>query len=67
LPKTVFVHSGHDSQQRAFAGAVAAQDADLGAGVEGEPDIFEDFPLTDLLGQPGHLEYVLLGHLVCWV
>ena len=54
----VLIEAGHDLEQRAFAGAVAAEDADLGAGIEREPDIFEDFALTDLLGQAFDLEDV---------
>ena len=42
---------GHDPQQRALARAVAAQHADLGAGIERQPDILEHFALADLLGQ----------------
>ena len=52
LAVEVLIDAGHDPQQRALAGAVAAQDADLRAGVEREPDIFEDFALANLLGQP---------------
>ena len=62
LAVEVLVLAGHDPQQRALAGAVAAQDADLGAGIEREPDIFEDFALTNLLGQRGHLKDVFLSH-----
>ena len=64
LAVEVLVLAGHDPQQRAFAGAVAAQHADLGTGIERQPDIFEDFALANLLGQRGHLEDVFLGHAV---
>ncbi len=55
--------AGHDLEQRALAGAVQAQDADLGAGEERQPDALEDLPvgrvdLTEVL----HYIDVLLGH-----
>ena len=62
LAVEVLVDAGHDPQQRALAGAVAAQHADLGAGIEREPDILEHLALADLLGQRGHLIDVLLRH-----
>ena len=36
------VQPGHDAQQARLARAVRAQDADLGAGVERQPDALED-------------------------
>ena len=38
----LLVDARHDLQQRAFAGAVGAEHADLGAGIEREPDVIED-------------------------
>src|SRR4029453_10646422 len=38
----VLVLAGHDLEQRALARPVQAEDADLGAVVEREPDVFED-------------------------
>ena len=64
LAVEVLVDPGHDPQQRALARAVAAQHADLGAGIKREPDIFEDFALADLLGHARHLVDVFLGHAV---
>ena len=49
------VQAGHDPQQRALAGSVLPQHADLGAGIEGQTDVFEDFPLAELFGQAGDL------------
>ncbi len=66
LAVEVLVDAGHDPQQRAFAGAVATEHADFRARVEREPDIFEDFALTNLLGQAFHLKDVLLGHVRCF-
>src|SRR2546430_2457293 len=42
LPKNAFVDTRHDAQQRALAGAVGAEHADLGAEVEREPDVVEN-------------------------
>ena len=58
----VLVAAGHDAQQRALAGAVAADDADLGPGVEGEPDVLEDLALAVGLGEVLDGEDVLFGH-----
>ena len=33
----------HDLEQRALAGAVQAEHADLGAEIKGQPDVFEHF------------------------
>ena len=56
----VVVEAGHDAQQRALAGAVGAEHADLRAREERQPDVLED----DLVGridlpQPLHGEDVL--------
>jgi hypothetical protein len=39
------VHAGHDAQHGRFAGAVEAEQADLGAGEEGQGDVLDDLPL----------------------
>ena len=55
--------AGHDLQQRALAGAVQPQHADLGAGKEGEPDILQDLAVGRIdLPQVFHHVDVLLGH-----
>ncbi len=58
----VLVLQGHDAQQRAFAGAVAADDADLGAGIERQPDVLEHLALAVGLGEVLDREDVLFGH-----
>ena len=58
----ILVDAGHDSQQGALARAVAAQHADLGAGIKRQPDILEHFALGDFLGQTIDLIDVLLAH-----
>jgi len=45
LALDVLVDAGHDAQQGGLAGAVQAQHADLGAGVERQGDVFQDFAL----------------------
>ena len=47
----VGVEPGHDPQERALARAVAPDHADLGARVERQPDVLEDFLLAVSLGQ----------------
>ena len=45
----------HDAQQRRLTGAVDAEDTDLGAGKEGEPDIAQDVATgLERLAQPFH-------------
>jgi hypothetical protein len=52
LAVEVGVQPRHDAQQRALAGAVGAHHADLGAGIEGEPDVLQDLPVgRDDLGR----------------
>ena len=46
----VLVDAGHDAQQRGFSRAVRAEDADLRAVVERQPDAAQGFPAT--AGQP---------------
>jgi hypothetical protein len=41
----VLIHPRHDAQQRALSGAVRAEDADLRAGKEREPDALQDLAL----------------------
>ena len=50
------IHSGHDAQQTGFARAVEAEHADLGAGEEGQGDIFQD----NALGRD-HLAHAVHG------
>ena len=63
LASEILVDAGHDAQERTLTRAVEPDDADLGAGVERQPDPAEDLPsgghgLTQVL----HREYVLGGH-----
>ncbi len=62
LAVELLVSPGHDAQQRALAGAVATQHADLGAGVEGKPDVFENLALAEFFGERGDLVDIFLGH-----
>ena len=55
--------AGHDLQQRALAGAVEAQHADLGAREERQPDILQDLAVGRIdLPQILHYVDVLLSH-----
>ena len=57
------VQAGHDAEQRALAGPVRADDADLGAPEEGEPDPLQDLDLRgDHLAEVLHGEDVFAGH-----
>jgi len=58
----VLVGAGHDAQQAALAGAVAADDADLGAGVERQPDVLEHLALGVRLGERFDGENILFRH-----
>src|SRR5262249_49149331 len=58
----VLVFQGHDAQQTALAGAVTADDANLCARVECQPDVLEHFALVVRLAQVLYREDVLLGH-----
>ena len=63
LAREVLVHAGHDAQQRALAGPVAAQDADLGRRVERQPDALQDLlALRRDLAEVLHGEDVLRCH-----
>jgi hypothetical protein len=56
------VGPGHDAQHRGFARAVEAEQADLGAGEEGQRDVLDDLALGgDDLAHAEHGHYVL-GH-----
>src|SRR5204862_6100205 len=60
LTEQVRVHSRHDAEERAPAGAARAEHADLGAGKEREPEAPQDFPLgRDDLAKILHRVYVL--------
>ena len=56
------VLKGHDSKQGALTGAVAANDADLGSRIKGEPDILEHFLAVECLGEAFDCENVGFGH-----
>ena len=59
----VLVHAGHDLQHGGLAGTVQAQQADLGAGEEGQRDVLDDLPLgRHHLGHAVHGVDVLRGH-----
>ena len=63
LADEVRIYSRHDPQQRALACTVGTQDADLGAGIEGEVDAFEDLAGgRHDLSQVAHGEDVFAGH-----
>jgi hypothetical protein len=62
LAREIGVDPGHDAQQRGFARAVGADDADLDAGQEIEVDVLEAFLAARIgLGDPGHVIDVLIG------
>ena len=62
LAVEVGVAAGHDLQEARFARAVDAQDADLGAGEEGQGDVLEQLLATgENLGELLHDEDVLIG------
>ncbi|MNN02216.1 hypothetical protein D3C81_1148640 [compost metagenome] len=57
------VHAGHDLQDGGLAGAVQAQQADLGAREERQRDVLDDLPLgRDHLADAVHGVDVLRGH-----
>ena len=57
------VEPGHDAQQRRFAGAVDAEHADLGVGIERQIDVLQDLPVARIgLGQTLHVIDELTGH-----
>ena len=55
LPLIFLVDARHDLHERALPGAVAAEESDLRPRIEGEVDVLEEFPLSELLGQVGDL------------
>jgi hypothetical protein len=58
----VLVDAGHDAQHGGFAGAVEAEQADLGAGEEGQRDVLDDLALgRDDLAHAEH-GHDVLGH-----
>ena len=61
-PDKVLLDQGHDTQQRALAGPVAADNADLGAGIERQPDVLEDLALFVGFREVFDREDVLLCH-----
>jgi len=64
LAEEVLVDPGHDPEQRALAGAVVAEHADLRARVERQPDAFQDLALgRHELAEILHHVRVLGGHL----
>ena len=57
------VDAGHDAQQRRLAGAVDAEHADLGVGIERQIDVLQDLAVARIgLGQPLHVIDELTGH-----
>ena len=42
----VLIETGHDAQQRRLAGAVDAEHADLGVGIERQIDVFQDLAVA---------------------
>src|SRR6266550_5959809 len=59
----VMIHARHDAEQRRFAGAVGAEDTDLGAGIKRQPDTAQYLPRwRDDLAQVFHYINELWGH-----
>ena len=56
LAVDLFVAAGEDAQERGFAGAVEAEDADFGPVVKGEGDVAEDLLAFDFLRDAHHGE-----------
>ena len=57
------VEPGHDAQQRRLAGAVDAEHADLGVGIERQVDVLQNLPVARIgLGQTLHVIDELTGH-----
>ncbi len=61
-PHEIGVLQRHHAQERALARPVAADHADLGARIEGQPDVLEHFLAVVKLRQGLDRENVLLGH-----
>src|SRR5690606_13138326 len=66
LALIVVDHAGHDLEQRGLTRTVDANDADFGAGQEGQRDVLQDLLAPRIsLGEPVHVKDVLRrGHLV---
>ena len=63
VAQEILVDARHDAEQRGLARAVGAEDADLGAGKEGEIDPLEDLSRGGHdLSQVAHREDVFAGH-----
>ena len=58
----LLVEAGHDLEQRRLAGAVDAEHADLGVGVERQMDVIEHLPGRVALGQTLHEIDELASH-----
>ncbi len=63
-PDVVGLDPGHDPQERALARAVAPDHADLGPGIERQPDVLEDVLLAVGLGEVFDGEDILGRHKV---
>ena len=64
----VGINARHDFQQGGFARAVQTEDADFGAGEEGEGDVFQDEAAAgDDFAHPVHGEYVLAHCFLRWL
>ena len=63
LAVVFLVHAGHDAEHGGLAGAVQAEQADLGAGEEGQGNVLDDLTLgRDDLADPQH-GHDVLSHL----
>ena len=63
LAGELLVDAGHDAQQRRFAGAVDAEHADLGVGIERQVDVLQDLAVARIgLGEAFHVIDELTGH-----
>ena len=60
----ILVPSRHDLEQRALARAIAPQHADLGAGIERQPDVFQHLTLAVFFCEALNLINVLLTHAI---
>src|SRR6516225_10715988 len=61
VAQKILLDKCHDAQQTALARAVVADDADLGAGEEGEPDVLQNFTFAVGFREVFDGEDVLLG------
>ena len=63
LAGELLVDPGHDAKQRRLAGAVDAEHADLGVGIERQVDVLQDLAVARIgLGQALHVIDELTGH-----